>query len=108
MTKPGRSCVPSWWTARTQADVATEYGVSKQRVNSLMGDFQRNYIAQAAATGNTVVSVFLDMPETRRFRGIGSVGCAEGLHERGEEGRGAGEGHQRSAQNHQTLEKVDP
>jgi DnaJ-class molecular chaperone len=49
---------------RTQADVATEYGVSKQRVNSLMGDFKRNYIAQAAATGNAVVSVTLDMPET--------------------------------------------
>ena len=49
---------------RTQADVATEYGVSKQRVNSLMGDFKRNYIAQAAATGTAVVSVTLDMPET--------------------------------------------
>ncbi|MDE4928787.1 TrfB-related DNA-binding protein [Ralstonia insidiosa] len=48
---------------RTQADVATEYGVSKQRVNSLMGDFKRNYIAQAAATSNAVVSVTLEMPE---------------------------------------------
>lgn len=47
---------------RTQADVATEYGVSKQRVNSLMGDFKRNYMA-AAATGNAVVSVTLEMPE---------------------------------------------
>lgn len=47
---------------RTQADVATEYGVSKQRVNSLMGDFKRNYMA-TAATGNAVVSVTLEMPE---------------------------------------------
>lgn len=48
---------------RSQVDVAKEYGVSKQRVNSLMGDFKRNYIAQAAATGSAVVSVTLDMPE---------------------------------------------
>lgn len=48
---------------RTQADVATEFGVSKQRVHRLMGFFKDDYIEQASAAGTALVSVTLDIPE---------------------------------------------
>lgn len=47
---------------RPQADVATEFGVSKQRVNRLMNFIKEDYIEKAAA-GTALVSVTMEMPE---------------------------------------------
>jgi hypothetical protein len=47
---------------RAQADVATEYGMTKQRVNAAVGAIERAYI-QTAAPGTGWVSVALDLPE---------------------------------------------
>jgi hypothetical protein len=49
-------------SGRAQVDVACEFGVSKQRVNSLMGVFKQAYI-QAADPGMTLISVELELPE---------------------------------------------
>lgn len=48
---------------RTQADVATEWGMSKQRVNLAVAAIERTYIATAGAGGG-VVRVSLELPES--------------------------------------------
>lgn len=50
-------------SGRAQVDVACEFGVSKQRVNSLMGVFKQAYI-QAADPGMALISVELELPES--------------------------------------------
>lgn len=47
---------------RSQADVAVDFGVTKQRVNRLMSFFKKNYMAQAGS-GSALVSVAIDLPE---------------------------------------------
>lgn len=49
---------------RTQADVATEHGMTKQRVNLAVGAISRIFKHSAAPAGSGTVSVNLELPET--------------------------------------------
>ncbi|WP_459203474.1 TrfB-related DNA-binding protein (plasmid) [Ralstonia pseudosolanacearum] len=48
---------------RAQADVATEFGMTKQRVNAAVGAIERAFV-QTAAPGTGLVSVSLELPES--------------------------------------------
>ena len=46
-----------------QTDAATKYGVTKQRVNLLVGTIEKAYM-QGPSSADSIVSVTLDLPET--------------------------------------------